>query len=87
MKGIILTAKHHSGFCLWPSQYTEYSVKNAPWRNGKGEITDYLRELTSALRESPRPPDALLVELAPRFDDDMGFEQYQARQTGLTDGE
>jgi len=48
MKLILFTAKHHDGFCLWPSRYTKHSVASSPWRNGRGDV---MRDLAASCRK------------------------------------
>ena len=70
MKMIMLTCKHHDGFCLWPSRYTEHSPKNSSWKDGKGDV---LRELVDACKKHDM---RVGVYLSPA-------DLYQMRDKGL----
>ncbi|KAL7612036.1 alpha-L-fucosidase 1 [Lactuca sativa] len=76
----ILTAKHHDGFCLWPSKYTDHSVVGSPWENGNGDV---VQEFTNAAKS--RGVDIGLY-LSPwdrhdrRYGDSLAYNEYYMAQ-------
>ncbi len=79
---VVLTAKHHDGFALWPSKTTDFSVASTPWKGGKGDV---IREFVDACRRFGlavglyySPYDAA----SPAYDDESAYDDYFVAQIG-----
>ena len=80
IKYVVFVAKHHDGFCLWPSEQTAYSVKSSPWENGQGDV---VRRVEQAARKYGLKFGVYLSPWdrhEPRYKNSADYDQYYSAQ-------
>jgi alpha-L-fucosidase len=77
---LVMVAKHHDGFCLWPSAQTDYGVKSSPWRGGRGDV---VRDVTTAARKNGLKVGLYLSPLdrhEPFYKDSKKYDDFYVAQ-------
>src|SRR4030088_3735508 len=80
IKYVVFVSKHHDGFCLWPTEQTQYSVKSSPWKNGHGDL---VREVATAARKYGLKFGVYLSPWDrhdPRYNNSADYDKYYAAQ-------